>query len=923
MSWTTRYKASITNQNQGGGNAKEGLPPSVGKGNLSVWNGMGRAYGTPEDRALQVCINQLGSVNPRVYQSRYCGKVSNNRNTRDCDPQFTIESNQWLRQQDTDVGRYDICFVLDKSGSMREDADGVFPPPPGEPSKWNLLTRFMRIFHNLVLNQSLQNDGNELQGDKNLHAPAHIPKINNVIVDPQNCNYADPSYRLSFLTFSNNSELNLTYNTYVSQIFQPQEAGQPPAADSEIPQDKKEFPITEGRFNQLLDAFGIPGGGTNGAEAVQGLTELHETHQFFNGTSYVGPQGNYVPASIDAGGNQTPASGDPNSRCGNYIQRYNNRVITSQVCGSDITNPLSCSNENGEMPGDKETNLAGELPRNIAIPGAAQINYPNNFDSGNPANGNDLVGNYQEAVVPIGELNAGQLSLPPYRYPITGTQNIGYRNGWRNLNTILIWVTDGAINVGNGGIVNFTNQIAILNAFENNLLCNSIFSKCLTRIAIGFGSGAVVDELEAFAGINNQDYTGIVPNGDEYHRVINQANLSVQTMTQLAEDVLSSVTNISFTQTDSPEYSILSLNRGTSCPYTDTQFINEIIPLIQDLIDNGGKLSTLDLTGQILLTNVTLEALIVIPDFLANIKTLILSGCSDMTDNAITSLITILNGGDGNPQNGLVNLDLSFTGITSAGISTLVTDGNVPGVQSSLTLKYLNIDGIPFPNTNTGNVNNPINLNNVMSGLSQNTSIECLSMQSCQLDNNMLDINNLKKLIETPSSLSNLIHIHLDQNNMDFNEITTFVTNQNGNGFNPNNKIASLTRVFMQFQKKNVQGILPNPPNDNVVPTNVWVEEELLQVNNNNAVIIGQYLTSEVQAINGVTPPINGNLIPVFVANGYAQANDYQAWVEIPLGSGQFRVGGTYQTPAPTDPWYEPGIFNHNNPNVVLGKVLY
>ena len=923
MSWTTRYKASITNQNQGGGNAKEGLPPSVGKGNLSVWNGMGRAYGTPEDRALQVCINQLGSVNPRVYQSRYCGKVSNNRNTRDCDPQFTIESNQWLRQQDTDVGRYDISFVLDKSGSMREDADGAFPPPQGEPSKWNLLTRFMRIFHNLVLNQSLQNGGDELQGDENLHAPAKIPTDDNGFVDPQNCNYADPSYRLSFLTFSNNSELNLTYNTYVSQIFQPQEAGQTPDVNSEIPQDKKEFPITEGRFNQLLDAFGIPAGGTNGAEAVNGLTELHKTHQFFNGTSYVGPQGNFVPASTAPNGNETPASGDPNSRCGNYIQRYNNTLIIPQVCGSDVNTPLSCSNQNGEMPGDKETNLVGDLPRNIAIPAPAAFDYPNNFNSGDPTS-NIPIGNYELAKVPNGEPNAGQLSLPPYRYPITGTQHIGYRNGWRNLNTILIWVTDGAINTGNDGIVNFTNEIATLNTFEQNLQlqCNSIFGNCLTRIAIGFGNGAVVDELEAFAGITNQDYTGIVANGDEYHRVINQADLSVQAMTNLAEDVLSSVTNISFTQTTSPEYSILSLNRGTSCPYTDTQFINEIIPLIQDLIDNGGKLSTLDLTGQILLTNVTLEALIVIPDFLANIKTLILSGCSDMTDNAITSLITILNGGDGNPQNGLVNLDLSFTGITSAGISTLVTDGNVPGVQSSQTLKYFNIDGIPFPNTNT----NPANLNIVMSGLSQNTSLECLSMRLCQLDNNMIDDeDNLKKLIETPSQ-SNLIHIHLDQNNMNCIEIKAFVTstdpigNQLPNGFDPANKIDSLTRVFMQFQITAITTPLQPPTTP---PINVWVTEGLLQVNDNNAVIIGQYLTSEVQAINGVTSLINGVGIPVFVANGYTQANIYQAWVEIPLGSGQFRVGGTYQTPAPTDPWYEPGIFNHNNPNVVLGKVLY
>ena len=158
---------------------------------------------------------------------------------------------------------------------------------------------------------------------------------------------------------------------------------------------------------------------------------------------------------------------------------------------------------------------------------------------------------------------------------------------------------------------------------------------------------------------------------------------------------------------------------------------------------------------------------------------------------------------------------------------------------------------------------------------------------------------------------------------MDFNEITIFVTNVNGNGFVLNDKIASLTRIYAISKNVTAQGILPNPPNDNVVSTNVWVEEELLQVNNNNAVIVGQYLTIEVQAINGITSLINGVSIPVFVANGYTQANIYQAWVEIPLGSGQFRVGGIYQTPAPTDPWYEPGIFNHNNPNVVLGKVIY
>ena len=410
------------------------------------------------------------------------------------------------------------------------------------------------------------------------------------------------------------------------------------------------------------------------------------------------------------------------------------------------------------MPGDAVTTISNNsllnlgnrtLARDVAIPGQPNDfeRYPNNFDNGDPTTdvpqGN---GSYSEAKVPTGP-NTGLFSLPPYKHPVVSNNFVGYRNGWRNLNTIFIWITDGAINVSNPPPT-FTDAISSLNTFENNLQCNSIFTNCLTRIAIGFGGGAIEDELEAFAGITNQDYTGIVATADDYHRVINQAVLTNETMTELAQDVLSSVTNISFTQTDSPEYNILSLNRGTSCPYTDTQFINEIIPLIQDLIDNGGKLSTLDLTNQILLTNVTLEALIDIGiDFLANIKTLILSGCSDMSDNAITSLITILNGDPNDADNGLINLDLSFTGITSAGISTLVTDQN--GIKISQTLKYLNIDGIPFPNTGP----NPIALNNVMSGLSQNTSLECLSMRLCQLDNNMLDDgNNLIKLIEANTS---------------------------------------------------------------------------------------------------------------------------------------------------------------------------
>ena len=58
----TSLIASITNRPTGGGSKKEGLAPSVGTGNLSIWKGMGRSYGTPEDRNKLFCINQLGSV---------------------------------------------------------------------------------------------------------------------------------------------------------------------------------------------------------------------------------------------------------------------------------------------------------------------------------------------------------------------------------------------------------------------------------------------------------------------------------------------------------------------------------------------------------------------------------------------------------------------------------------------------------------------------------------------------------------------------------------------------------------------------------------------------------------------------------------------------------------------------------------------
>lgn len=62
--------ASYTSKNQGGGNKKQGLAPSVGTGSFSLWGGMRRAGSTPAGRAKVFCINQLGNIGMMNYQTR-------------------------------------------------------------------------------------------------------------------------------------------------------------------------------------------------------------------------------------------------------------------------------------------------------------------------------------------------------------------------------------------------------------------------------------------------------------------------------------------------------------------------------------------------------------------------------------------------------------------------------------------------------------------------------------------------------------------------------------------------------------------------------------------------------------------------------------------------------------------------------------
>ena len=876
MSWATRYKASITNQNQGGGNKKEGLPPSVGTGNLNVWNGMTRAYGTPKDRELQVCINQLGSVNPRVYQSRYCGKITSGdggEEPRDCDPSFEMDINQWESSSFTNTSRYDICFIMDKSGSMGTQVQqGI--------TRWDRTKDFVKLFHRQLLLRQTETDATgttHLLGSLT-YAPTSVDPN-----DGKASSYFDVLHRLCFVSFQTNSEYNISYNTYVSQIYQPNEAIQTPDPNSTPPGEV--FPITEGRFAAIIDALQVAGG-TN---AHLGLDDAIDMH--INQSPYIGP------------------SGDPTdliTTCGNYMQRDQNPAYAPFV-GQPVA-PF-----NGCLPGDIVTTINQLPPSNFtATPG---VTFPNNFDETNS--------NVTQ-----------QHRLPPFPYPlITGNftpfNGSGYRNGWRACNTILILLTDGAVN----SVPLFNTAVNGVDTFETATFpASRIDPDCtLTRIGIGLGQAGSGTQIDNFA------WGSVVSANDPFHRSIQNVPITSTGISDLVNEVLESITIVNFTLTSEQKYIELYLNQNEEriCSYTDQQFLDEVIEGDNGIVENfnlsNWELTTLDLTGQIHLTSLTLINLLnANVDFKKNIRTLILDGCIGMNDSAIFTqdaagttagpLMEIMNHSD------LVNLVLSNTGITSAGIELLVngfTDVNVNfinGVKQSKTLKYLNVDGINLSGPGAPPAVPP--LENIMIGLANvgpDSKLECLSMRRCSIENIMLtNPNYLQSLIISATSTSKLVHIHLDQNGMDTSAVQTFV-----NTLNVGTLISTLNRIFIQFQTTPVTGGTPLP-----APTTAsladWTSatSPLLQIDANNDVINGQYTNAEVTDINaGPSRIINGSTIPIFVGNGYTQANLYQAWVEIPVGSNTFHVGSTYPYPIPAN-WIEPGIFNHNNPTPVLGKVI-
>lgn len=67
---SSAMNSSRCNRDQGGGDAKQGLLPVVGTGQLSLWNGLRRAGSTPESRRKVFCFNQLGGVGSGFYQTR-------------------------------------------------------------------------------------------------------------------------------------------------------------------------------------------------------------------------------------------------------------------------------------------------------------------------------------------------------------------------------------------------------------------------------------------------------------------------------------------------------------------------------------------------------------------------------------------------------------------------------------------------------------------------------------------------------------------------------------------------------------------------------------------------------------------------------------------------------------------------------------
>ena len=67
---SSAMNSSRCNQNQGGGDKKQGLLSVVGNGQFSLWNGMRRAGSTPETRRKVFCLNQLGGVGSGFYQTR-------------------------------------------------------------------------------------------------------------------------------------------------------------------------------------------------------------------------------------------------------------------------------------------------------------------------------------------------------------------------------------------------------------------------------------------------------------------------------------------------------------------------------------------------------------------------------------------------------------------------------------------------------------------------------------------------------------------------------------------------------------------------------------------------------------------------------------------------------------------------------------
>ena len=647
------------------------------------------------------------------------------------------------------------------------------------------------------------------------------------------------------------------------------------------------------RFDEILDRLQT-GGSTNAHLGIVDALRIHTPIILPNlGQGiYTGPQGDDNTA---------------NTKCGNAPQRYENRLAGAPF--PPIGGNINCG-FGGCLDGDVVSTINQQRPDLLPVLGTAT--YPNNFSLSLDAAGN-IVSTTQK-------LN----HLPPTPFPeAPGYSNInysGYRNGWRGKNTILILLTDGGVSNPTA----FTGQINIVDQFEQTFYqsqCASSAIPCeLKRIGIGLGQNANTQQLTNFAvGFNGAQQ-------DDNHLVFPAVPTTVQGINDLIQNILETITIIDFTQTNEITYNVLNLNTNNEdvCLYNDNQFLAEVIPAIKELQndDPNWKLTSIDFTGQTLLSHETLQNLIdEFPTFKDDIRSINLTHCVNMFGELIQDPNTLVDGPLlqilKHATNKLINLDLSGCtnlNILTSDIEILVEQALNTTTNPNCILKYLGISGIDISS----------DLLAIFTQLGKNGTLEMLCAAKCKIDDTLFAqaLPNLIYSNAPNNSISTLKHIVLDENKITGAGLEAFVTA----GVGGNTLIGDLKRIFVQFQKKPVTGGTQSPPAGclNIQATTLQPDDWLpFLVYNNTGLLVtqGQYSSSEIGSIEAVANGfVTTDGTAIFAVNGKI-LNDYQAFAYI--AGGYFNKQTFDQLASLPADWNEPGVFYINNSSCIPGKVIY